>query len=129
MRQLREIARNIRQEAAILWVACRDPRVPWYAKALVGLAVALTLSPVDLIPDVIPVLGHVDDVVVVPALIVLARALIPRDVIASARALYETEGLAPQGRPIVAFAVTGFLWALLLLATGYLMWHLLGGGR
>lgn len=67
------------QTAALYW-ASRDPRVPWYAKALALLVVAYALSPIDLIPDFIPVLGQLDDLVLVPLGIALALRMIPADV-------------------------------------------------
>lgn len=63
----------------------RDPRTPWLAKGLLGVAVAYTLSPVDLIPDFVPVLGHLDDLLVVPALVWLATRMIPAQVLRDAR--------------------------------------------
>lgn len=63
----------------------RDARVPWYAKAVAGMAVAYALSPIDLIPDFIPVLGYLDDLILVPLLAWLAIALIPKAVLAELR--------------------------------------------
>ena len=60
-----------------LWIAARDPRVPWYAKAMAGAVAAYALSPIDLIPDFIPVLGYVDDLLIVPAGVWLVVKLIP----------------------------------------------------
>jgi uncharacterized membrane protein YkvA (DUF1232 family) len=60
-----------------LWLAARDPRVPWYAKVVAGAVAAYALSPIDLVPDFIPVLGYLDDVIIVPAGILLAVKLIP----------------------------------------------------
>ena len=79
-------AATLRRETLALYLACRDPRVPWYAKLLVALIVAYALSPVDLIPDFIPVLGHVDDLVLIPLGIALAVRLIPVEVLAEHRA-------------------------------------------
>jgi uncharacterized membrane protein YkvA (DUF1232 family) len=79
-------ARSLRAEATALYHACRDPRSPWLAKAL-GLAiVAYALSPIDLIPDFIPVLGLIDDLVIVPLGILAVRAIIPKHVLAEHRA-------------------------------------------
>ena len=66
-------------------LAARDPRVPWYAKAMAGLVATYALSPIDLIPDFIPVLGYLDDVVLVPAGILLAVRMIPPDVMRELR--------------------------------------------
>ena len=72
-------------EARALAYACRDPRTPWYARAWLGLVVAYAFSPIDLIPDFIPVIGYLDDFLLVPLGVALAIKLIPSEVIASAR--------------------------------------------
>jgi uncharacterized membrane protein YkvA (DUF1232 family) len=76
----KEKAERLRNDVYILWLAFGDCRTPWYAKALVAVVVAYAVSPVDLIPDFIPVLGYVDDLVLVPAGIYLALRMIPREV-------------------------------------------------
>jgi uncharacterized membrane protein YkvA (DUF1232 family) len=78
-------ARRIRQHAVTLWFACRDVRAPWHARLLAAVVVAYALSPIDLIPDFIPVLGYLDDVLLLPALIWLAVRALPADVMADAR--------------------------------------------
>ena len=77
--------RAITRDVKALMLAARDPRVPWYAKAMAGLVAAYALSPIDLIPDFIPVLGYLDDVVIVPAGILCAVTLIPADVMEDLR--------------------------------------------
>jgi uncharacterized membrane protein YkvA (DUF1232 family) len=77
---LRRWADAAKREARFLRLAATDPRVPWYAKALATAVAAYALSPIDLIPDFIPVLGWLDDLIVVPPGIWLAIRLIPRDV-------------------------------------------------
>jgi uncharacterized membrane protein YkvA (DUF1232 family) len=72
----KEKARALRREVHALYFACRDPRVPWYAKALAIGVVAYALSPIDLIPDFIPVLGQLDDLVLVPLGILAVRRMI-----------------------------------------------------
>jgi uncharacterized membrane protein YkvA (DUF1232 family) len=79
-------ARDLETEVRALWLASRDPRVPWHAKAVAGLTVAYALSPIDLIPDFIPVLGHLDDLVLVPLGLALAIRLVPPEVLAEHRA-------------------------------------------
>jgi uncharacterized membrane protein YkvA (DUF1232 family) len=73
----KEWARTIRRDVVAVWIAARDPRVPWYAKLLAAGVAAYALSPIDLIPDFVPVLGYLDDVVIVPAGIFLTVRLIP----------------------------------------------------
>src|SRR5690349_22905071 len=92
----RDWARTIRRDAHALYLASRDPRVPWYAKALAVAVAAYALSPIDLIPDFIPVLGYLDDLIIVPLGIALVVRLIPPDVMAQHRATAE----GAQDRPI-----------------------------
>ena len=83
---LRRKARVLKRDTLALYLAVRDPRTPWYAKAVAAAVVAYALSPFDLIPDFIPVLGYLDDLIVVPLGITLALKLIPEPVIADCRA-------------------------------------------
>ncbi|MDD2925477.1 YkvA family protein [Rhodoferax sp.] len=83
--QLRQWARRIKTDAVALWFAKNHPQTPWYAKALGAFVVAYALSPIDLIPDFIPVLGYVDDLLLLPALIWLTVRLIPTEVLEQSR--------------------------------------------
>jgi uncharacterized membrane protein YkvA (DUF1232 family) len=82
---LKQWARRLKTETLVLYLAYRDPRTPWYARIVAGLVVAYALSPIDLIPDFIPVIGYLDDLIIVPLGIALSIRLIPADVIALAR--------------------------------------------
>ncbi|HBL65932.1 MAG TPA: hypothetical protein DDZ58_08520 [Achromobacter sp.] len=84
--QLRGWAKRIKRDGVTLWFAGKNPRTPWYAKALGLFVVAYALSPIDLIPDFIPVLGYVDDVLLLPILIWLAVKLLSPEVLAECRA-------------------------------------------
>lgn len=86
MERLKNWARAIKRDVVALWLAARDPRVPWYAKAVAGAVAAYALSPIDLIPDFIPVLGYLDDLLLLPLGILLAVKLIPDPVMADLRA-------------------------------------------
>src|SRR5881392_1256681 len=79
-------ARAIKCDVIAVWIAARDPRVPWYAKALALAVAAYALSPIDLIPDFIPVLGYLDDLIIVPLGILLVVRLIPPGLMAEFRA-------------------------------------------
>ena len=81
----KERARQIKSEIYALYLAYRDPRVPWYARVFAACVVAYAFSPIDLIPDPIPVLGYLDDLVLIPLGVVLARKMIPADVLAECR--------------------------------------------
>src|SRR6266853_4872626 len=83
---LKQRARHLKSETLVLWLAARHPGTPWYAQLLVAAIVAYALSPIDLIPDFIPVLGYVDDLLIVPLGISLALKLIPRAIVDEHRA-------------------------------------------
>lgn len=106
---LRAWARRIKRDGVTLWFAARHPRTPWYAKALGAFVVVYALSPIDLIPDFIPVLGYVDDVLLLPALIWLAVRLLPADVRQSCRQQADDwmreRGRKPRSRFGIAFVV------------------------
>lgn len=82
---MRNISREVKREVALWRLVMRDPRTPRLAKLLLGLAVGYLLLPFDLIPDFIPVLGQLDDLVIVPGLVLLARRLIPNEVVETCR--------------------------------------------
>ncbi|MDF2114877.1 YkvA family protein [Roseiarcaceae bacterium H3SJ34-1] len=117
MERAKRWARTIKRDVVALWLAARDPRVPWYAKALCAIVAAYALSPVDLIPDFIPVLGYLDDVVLVPLGILLAVRLIPPPVMSELRAAADLRLERPVSR--VGAAVIVAVW---LAAAGLLLW-------
>lgn len=91
--KLRSHARALKNEAYAIYLAAKDPRTPWYAKALIYFVVAHTFSPIDLIPDFIPILGYLDDLIITPLGIALAIRLIPAEVLAEARLTVATHGM------------------------------------
>jgi uncharacterized membrane protein YkvA (DUF1232 family) len=103
-------ARLIKRDVHALYLASRDPRVPWYAKALALMVAAYALSPIDLIPDFIPVLGYVDDVILLPLGILLVIKMIPPEIMAEHRDLAD----AAQQRPVSfrAGVVVACIWAV-----------------
>lgn len=103
------LAHRIRTEAHAVWLAARDPRTPWLAK-LVGLAVAAyALSPIDLIPDFVPVLGLVDDALIIPAGLWLFERLVPAEQLAEHRAAAEEASHRP--RAFSGIAIILLIWA------------------
>ncbi|MGJ7521480.1 YkvA family protein [Variovorax sp. LT1P1] len=112
-------ARRIKRDGVTLWFARKHPRTPWHAKALGFFVVAYALSPIDLIPDFIPVLGYVDDVLLLPVLIWLAIRLLPPEVLAECRgqaeAWMQTRGSKPSSRAGALLIVV--LWLALGVAT------------
>lgn len=112
---LRRWARSIKRDVVALYFAARDPRVPWYAKAVAVAVAAYALSPIDLIPDFIPVLGQLDELVVLPLGIMLAVKLIPPDIMAEHRATaFEAEG-KPTSRAAAAVIVAIWIGAAALV--------------
>jgi len=109
----KEKTKRLKTEVYALYLAYRDPRVPWYAKAFADLIVAYALSPIDLIPDFIPVLGYLDDLVLIPLGVYVAIKLIPGDVMEDCRrrSIEILSSKNPVSR-IGALMVVG-LWLLL----------------
>jgi uncharacterized membrane protein YkvA (DUF1232 family) len=107
----REVKR-LRIETYALYLAYRDPRVPWYAKAVAAIVVGYAFSPIDLVPDFIPVLGYLDDLVLVPLGIALALRLIPAHVLDEYRD--ESRSLMESGGPKSRAAAAGIIavWVL-----------------
>jgi uncharacterized membrane protein YkvA (DUF1232 family) len=117
--RLKDWARLIKRDVVALWLAARDPRVPWYAKTVAGITAAYALSPIDLIPDFVPVLGYVDDLLIVPAGIWLAAKLIPQPVLAELR-----RKAMDQRKPKSKFglAIVLAIWASAIVATVWFVW-------
>lgn len=114
--RLKQWARAMRRDVLALGLAARDPRVPWPVKALAAATVAYALSPIDLIPDFIPVLGYLDDLVIVPLGIALAIRLIPAEVLADLRRRADSgTGTVTGGRWAAAVIVLIWVIALALL--------------
>lgn len=104
--------RQLKQETYAIYLACKDPRVPWYARVFAGFVVAYALSPIDLIPDFIPILGYLDDLVLVPLGIILVLKLIPPRVLAECR--IKAEAAMGEGKPTnwIAAGVIVVIWFL-----------------
>jgi uncharacterized membrane protein YkvA (DUF1232 family) len=113
----RERARELRREVHALYFACRDPRVPWYAKALAIGIVAYAFSPIDLIPDFIPVLGYLDELIMIPLGVLAVRAMIPPAVLAECR----EKAAQSEGRPKnwIAAGVFMAIWLAIAIAAVY----------
>lgn len=116
-------ARQLEVEVYALYLACRDPRVPWYAKTFTACVVGYAFSPIDLIPDPIPILGHLDDLVLVPLGVLAARRMIPAPVLAECRE--EARAGIGTARPVNRKAAVVIV-ALWLLAAAGVVWVTLG---
>jgi uncharacterized membrane protein YkvA (DUF1232 family) len=125
--ELRRRAGRLKAECFALYLAARHPETPWYAKLIAGVVVAYAFSPIDLIPDFIPVIGYLDDLLLVPLGILLAIKLVPPAVLAECRAR-AAETMA-NGRPVsrVAGAVVIAVWLLLAALCAVWAWRWFGG--
>ena len=123
MHRLKQWARLIKRDVHALYLAARDPRVPWYAKALAIVVAAYALSPIDLIPDFLPVVGYLDDVILVPLGILLTVRLIPPAIMNEHRLRAAEAATRPVSR--AAGAVIVAIWAVSAVAFGWLAWSYL----
>ena len=120
--------RDLRRELHALYLASKDRRTPWRAKALIALVIGYALSPVDLIPDWIPLLGFLDDLVVVPLGVLLARRMIPAEVLADCRARADARLLArPERKITLVVVLVTLLWVAGAIAFVWLVATLLNG--
>ena len=115
--QVKGMGSRHRRETLALWLAARDPRTPWYAKAAAAGVVAYALSPIDLIPDFIPVLGHLDDVLIVPLGIWLTIQLIPEPLMVEFREA--AKRLEAKPRSYAGALVVVSVW---LVTMGLILW-------
>jgi uncharacterized membrane protein YkvA (DUF1232 family) len=112
--KLKERAGQLKGEIYVLYLAYRHPATPWYAKILAALVVGYAFSPIDLIPDFIPVLGYLDDLVLVPLGIALVLKMIPEEAMIAARAQAEEEGGHHKPRHWVVAIIIILIWLVLL---------------
>lgn len=122
----RERARRLKREVRVVSLAARHPRLPWHVRLLAVAIVGYAFSPIDLIPDFVPVLGYLDDLILLPLAIILLLRLIPGDILAECRARAAAD--AP-GKPKswIAAALIVALWIALALLGLRLLWPLVGG--
>jgi uncharacterized membrane protein YkvA (DUF1232 family) len=115
--------RQLKTKTYAIYLAYRDPRVPWYARLFAAGVVAYAFSPIDLIPDFIPILGYLDDLIIVPLGITLALRMIPPQVMADCQA--QAELIMQQGKPVswVGAAIIVAVWLLLAVLGMVLLWR------
>jgi uncharacterized membrane protein YkvA (DUF1232 family) len=120
LNRLKIWARSLQRDVHALYLAARDPRVPWYAKALALAVAGYALSPIDLIPDFIPVIGYLDDLIIVPLGIWFVISLIPPDVMTE----YRSIASAVADRPVSKAAAVAIVsvWILCAAAIGWAVW-------
>ena len=120
MSKLKERAKRLKTDIPAVFLALKEKRTPWYAKIIAAVIVVYALSPIDLIPDFIPVLGYLDDIIILPALIAWCVKCIPNDVVEDCR--HRTEGLWSSGKPgkwyyaIPFVLIWGAVIALIIIA-------------
>ena len=118
-------ARALKRDAYAVYLAARDPNTPWYVKILAVIVAAYAFSPIDLIPDFIPVIGYLDDLILVPLGIWLVVSLIPEQAMAGYRARASEAMQRPHGSKFAAIAIV----AIWIVGAALLCWWLLGWGR
>ena len=111
--------KQLKKEIKVLYIAYKKPEVPWYAKALSAIVIGYALSPIDLIPDFIPVLGYLDDLLLIPLGIFLVIKLIPKEILEECRA--EAEDAFREGKPKnwIAAGVIAGLWIFVIILLAY----------
>ncbi len=115
---------SLQVETRTLYLACGDPRTPWYAKVCALGVVAYALSPIDLIPDFIPVLGYLDDLLIVPLGIWLTIRMVPPEVLADCRRRADVEMQDRTSVGQAAAVIVVLIWILLALLIGMQVWRL-----
>ena len=124
---LRNWARRVKRDAVALWFAYRDPQTPWPVKALCIFVVGYALSPIDLIPDWIPLFGLLDDLVIVPLGVLVVRRLIPAEILADCRRRAEGQLQRARRASRIAMALMLVAWVVFVVAGLWLLARLLQG--
>src|SRR3712207_2769543 len=118
--------RSLKTELYAIYLAYRDPRVPWYARVVAACVVAYAFSPIDLIPDPIPILGYLDDLIIVPLGVALAVRMIPSGVLDECRTEVREGGVKTGPKGTVAAVAIVAVWMLLAALGVYLVGGALG---
>lgn len=125
LEKLKSRARNLQADVQALLLAFRDPRTPWAARGLIALVVAYALSPIDLIPDFIPILGYLDDLILLPLGVALAIRMIPPQVLADSRLnAQQAQGIG-RGMGIVGAGIIVLIWILAIIVFASFVHHFL----
>ncbi|CAH0344575.1 YkvA family protein [Bacillus sp. CECT 9360] len=122
LKRINDWARALKKQILIVYFSYKDKRTPWYAKIFAALIVAYAFSPIDLIPDFIPILGYLDDIIIVPIGIMIALKLMPGDVLADAMTHVEDKKGSKPKNWLMAGAVL-ILWFLLFLWLARLLYN------
>lgn len=122
--RLKQRARRLKTDTLALYLAYRDPRTPWHARVVSAVVVGYALSPIDLIPDFIPVLGYLDDLILIPLGIALSVKLIPAEVMAECRERAQDLAERPTNRVVAGIIV--LVWLVLAGLTLSLVMRIFG---
>jgi uncharacterized membrane protein YkvA (DUF1232 family) len=125
LKKIKAWAKNLKRQLFILYFAYRDERIPWYVKLFTACIVAYAFSPIDLIPDFIPILGYLDDVIILPLGIMFALKMIPKDVISDCEV--KANEMMKNGKPknwIVGSLII-FIWSIIILWIILKVFHVL----
>lgn len=119
MKQLKRWAQALKRDVMTLWFALKHPLTPWYARAFAAILTAYALSPIDLIPDFIPILGYLDDLIIVPAGVWVLLRMVPEQVLVDSRVQADEWFLQGKKKPLSFFGLTIILavWCLAAWAT------------
>ncbi len=117
-------SKQLKSEIYALYLAYKHPRTPWYAKVLAVLILGYALSPIDLIPDFIPVIGYLDDLIIVPAGITLLIKIIPRDILEECRAKAQSDLSKRKPKNWIAAVIIVLIWLLAIYLILSLIWPL-----
>jgi uncharacterized membrane protein YkvA (DUF1232 family) len=125
MKRIKAWANNLKRQLFILYFAYKDERVPWYAKLFTACIVGYAFSPIDLIPDFIPILGYLDDIIIIPLGIMLALKMIPKAVLVECEV--KAEELIKNGKPRnwIFGSMIILLWGLIATWVIYMAYQLL----
>ncbi len=123
----RQRAGKVRGDVRTLSLALKDPRTPWYAKVCAAIVVGYALSPIDLIPDPIPVLGYLDDLILLPVGLAVTMKMIPQAVLAESRLKVHTTWQGAKRAKWIAAGVIIALWVLLIGLTARFLAHMANG--
>ena len=126
IQKMKKWARDLKKQLLVLYLAYRDERVPWYAKLFTMLVVAYAFSPIDLIPDFIPILGYLDDLILVPLGVYLALKLIPKEVLENCKRKMEKKLLINKPKNWITAFLIICIWLIVFIWIGKLILSYMG---
>lgn len=115
MDKVKAWAKNLKRQTYVLYFAYKDERLPWYAKVFTAFVVAYAFSPIDLIPDFIPILGYLDDIIIVPLGIMFALKMIPKDVVADCEIKAEEKMKDVKPKNWIVGSLIVLIWSIIIL--------------